>query len=257
MKPMAALAKPGLMVDLDALFDTRLATLERIDVKLAANALSKGYLDREDDSFEHLPLDLFKKVYALRDEEVLGNSSMTPIKEIVFDFIKTANDEQKSGKTGRYPDVYINVWPYRIAADAIGELISPIYKACDKKANIHVVNLSPDKLLPSEITKELSFIIKYDYMDWLIAQGTTNQLQNHRLQHVTLIAPRLYLSGKPNDEEFQNVTANGFEPHTAAELYFSPYIKLELYIARMFSAKLSQEAIEVIVENIKNIAEEE
>lgn len=247
-----AALRPGIFVDLDALFDTRLATLDIIDPLLAANALKKGYLDREDDNFEYCPLELFTKLYKARDNEVLGRSLMTHVKDIVFDFTKEAITTFKSGKTGNIPNVYINVWPYKIDKDATMEILKPFYKAVDGQANIHVVNVKPNELTPDICKKNFSYVIKYDFMDWITELGQAHALQLDPMPEVTLIGPRLYPSGKPSEELLFEESRNKMEPYQCFEVYFAPYVKTELYISRLFSAKIPDEFIKSYITEIDN-----
>lgn len=240
--------RPGLLVDLDSLFDTRLAILDLLDPLLAAHALKNGYLDREDNNFEFCPLALFNELYAKRDNEVLGRSMMTQVKTIVIDFIKDANTRYKSTKTQAYPSVYINVWPYKISEDAAGELLQPFHKAVGGKVHIHLINMPPKDITPEVCKERFSHMIMYDFMEWLMLMGATGALQRNPMNEVTLIAPRLYPSGKPADDE--NQSRNEVEPYACAELFFAPYVKLELYIAKLFSASLDNNFIEDLVATI-------
>lgn len=249
-------AKPGIIVDLDALFDTRLSTLHRIDPMLAAHALQDGYQEREEDAFKYCSFDTFKEVYKLRNEETLGGSVMTSVKDIVIDFMRDCVSHLKSEKSKNFVSVYINVWPYKISADAVGDILKPFYDAVDGKANIHVVNLKPEELTPEVCKNNFSYVVKYDYMEWLIKLGELGLLQKTPLQEITLIAPRLYPGGKPSNVEVEEVSRSQMEPYQCAELYFAPYIKLELYVSRLFSANLSQKFIDDYIKEITLYQEE-
>lgn len=251
MSALENAAKAGLLVDLDALFDTRLATLDMLDPLLAAHALKNNYLEREDDNFEYCPLELFKKVYACRDTDVLGRSLMTHVKGIVLDFMKDGINRLKSDKTHHHVNVYINVWPYKIAKDAAGELLLPFYKAVGGKANIHLVNIKPEELTPETCKKHFSYIIKYDYIDWLLYLGEKNLLQKTPMQEVTIIAPRLYLSGKPKEDELDAISRNKMQPHQCAEFFFAPYVNIEFYLGHLFSAAIDNAFIERYVSELE------
>lgn len=240
--------RPGLLVDLDSLFDTRLAILDILDPMLAAHALQNGYLEREDNNFKFCPLPLFNELYAKRDNEVLGRSMMTQVKTIVIDFIKDANTRYKSSKTQAYPSVYINVWPYKISEDAAGELLMPFHKAVGGKVHINLINMHPKDITPEVCKERFSHMIMYDFMEWLMLMGAGGHLQRNPMNEVTLIAPRLYPSGVPTTDDSQ--TRNEVEPHVCAELFFAPYIKLELYVAKLFSASVENNFIEELLKTM-------
>ena len=250
MKGWENAAKAGLLVTLDALFDTRLATLDALDPLLAAHALKNNYLDREEDNFKYCPLELFKEVYAKRDAVILGKSRMTQIKDIVIEFMNDGIKQLKSQKTNSRVNVYINVWPYKISKDAAGELLRPFYDAVNGQANIHLVNMSFQELTPEVCKNNFSYIITYDYIEWLLFLGQTGEIQNNPMREVTVIAPRLYLSGKPTDINLEDELRSKMEPHQCAEFFFAPYVNIEFYITRLFSASLDQSFIDKYLENI-------
>ncbi len=240
MNPWENATRPGLLVDLDALFDTRLATLDSLDPLLAAFALKNGYLEREDDNFKYCPLELFQQVYRVRDNETLGRSYMTKVKTIVLDFMKDAVAQLKSDTTRNYVNIYINVHPYKIAQDAAGELLKPFHEAVNGRANVHLVNVAPDELTPEICKKHFSYIIKYDFMEWILLLGKSGAIQKNPMPEVTLIAPRLYQSGKPEDVDMEGEIRGKLEPHQCAEFFFAQFIKVEFYIPQLFSASLDK-----------------
>ena len=243
--------RPGLLVDLDSLFDTRLAILDLLDPMLAAHALKNGYLEREEDSFEFCPWALFRELYQKRDNEVLGRAMMTQVKNIVIEFINDANTKYKASKTQAYPSVYINVWPYKISEDAAGELLTPFHTAVDGKVHVHLINMPPKDITPSVCKERFSHIIMYDYMEWMVALGAAGEIQRNPMNEITLVAPRIWPSGKSKDEEHQ--TRNEVEPHECAEMFFSPFIKMELYVAKLFSASIDNNFIDELVKTMEEI----
>jgi hypothetical protein len=257
MNGLDSATKAGIVVDLDALFDTRLATLDLLDPLLAAHALQNGYLDREEDAFKFCNHELFRRVYAKRDEETLGRSRMTQIKGIVIDFMKDGINRFKTERTKAYVNVYINVWPYKIAEDAVGEILKPFYDVVGGMANIHVVNLRPEDLTPDVCKKHFSYIIKYDFMEWLVKLGELGLIQNNPMQGITLVAPRIFPSGKPPAIVLEQESRGKMEPYQCAEFFFAPYIKLELYITRLFSANLEQTFIDAYIAEITKFQESE
>lgn len=236
--------KPNIIVDLDSLFDTRLATLELVDPLLALHALDNGYNTREHDAFEFCDHETFAKLFAIRDTDTLAISMMTEVKNIVLDYAKDAIKEFNSKKTSIFPAIYINVYPYKIAKDAAGELLKPFYEALDGMVTVHMVNIPPSELTPSVCKKHFSYMIMYDYMAWLIAQGRMGYIQKNPMNEITLVAPRLYPNGKPPDEELDALGKDRMEPYQCTELYFAPFVKLEFYVSSMFSAVIMPEFIE-------------
>lgn len=239
-------AKPGIFIDMDALFDTRLATLDNLDPLLAAHCLENGYFTREEDSFEFCKFELFKQLYDQRDNDILAKSTITNVRSIIVDFVKDCIIKFKGKVT---PNVYINVYPYKISASACGDLLKPLYKMTNGNANIHLVNMTPSELTTDVCKKNLSFVIKYNFMDWLLSLGEQKDIIKNPMNEVTLIAPRLYQSGKPKDLDEQ-LSRNEMPPYKCAEVFFAPYISLELLVPELFSAALNPIFIEEYLKEI-------
>lgn len=257
MKNIDNAAKSGIIVDLDALFDTRLAILDMLDPLLAVHALENGYLDREDDNFKYCPLELFNQLYAKRNNDILGRSLMTQVKGIIIDYVKDGNEKLNTKKTGAFINVYINVWPYKIDEDAAGEILLPLHKAVDGKANIHLINIKPEELTPEVCKKNFSYIIKYDFIEWLTILAKNGSILKTPMKEITLVAPRLYPSGKPSDVQIDEEFRDSMEPHQCTEFFFAPYINLELYVARLFSAGVDNKFISALLEKIEKTQQED
>jgi hypothetical protein len=98
-KSLSNAAKPGIFVDIDALFDTRLAVLDDLDPLLAAYVLENGYFNREEDSFKYCDFEMFQKLYKARDNDILAKSVITNVKNIIVDFVKDCERSLKGKVT--------------------------------------------------------------------------------------------------------------------------------------------------------------
>jgi hypothetical protein len=246
-RPLSNAVRGGIMVDLDALFDTRLAILDELDPLLSAYVLENGYFKREEDNFGVCNFELFKKLYKARDLNTLAKSRITNVLSIVLDF---ANDYIKQHGAKRTPNIYINTYPYRISSHACGDILKPLYNKTNGKANIHLVYTPPEELTVDVCKKNLAYIIKYDFMDWLISLGKQGDILKTPMNEITLIAPRLYQSGKPANIE-ETFSRNKMEPYRCAEVFFSQYVKLELLVPELFSAALDPLFIEEYLKEIE------
>lgn len=253
VKSLSNAAKPGIFVDLDALFDTRLAVLDNLDPLLAAYVLENGYFTREDDSFKYCDFELFKQLYDARDNDILAKSVITNVKSIIVDFVKDCENTFKGKVT---PNVYINVYPYKIKSSVCGDLLKPLYKMTNGRANIHLVNMSEKELTVDVCRDNLSFVIKYDFMPWLLSLGQQKDILTKPINEVTLIAPRLYQSGKPA-QNHEDLSRNEIPAYRCAEIFFAPYITLELLVPELFSASLNPNFIQEYLKEIHLFQQQE
>ncbi len=252
-KSLSNAAKPGIFVDIDALFDTRLAVLDDLDPLLAAYVLENGYFNREEDSFKYCDFEMFQKLYKARDNDILAKSVITNVKNIIVDFVKDCERALKGKVT---PNVYINVYPYKIKSSVCGDILKPLYKMTGGRANIHLVNMSEKELTVDVCRDNLSYVIKYDFMPWLLSLGEQKDIITKPLNEVTLIAPRLYQSGKPH-ENHEALSRNEIPPFRCTEIFFAPYITLELLVPELFSASLNPLFIEDYLKEIDLFQQQE
>ena len=82
------IAGRDIYVDLDSLFDTRLAILDKIDTRYATLVYEAGYCNRTEDAFPRLSKEAFKKLFDDRDNDVLSRALLTNVIGMVKDHIK-------------------------------------------------------------------------------------------------------------------------------------------------------------------------
>lgn len=75
-------------IELDALFDTRMATLSRMGIENVEQAIVSGYYQREFDVFEGIDMDVYSDLYRQRDHNTLKEAMITPMVEFVNIFVR-------------------------------------------------------------------------------------------------------------------------------------------------------------------------
>lgn len=229
----------GVYVDIDCLFDTRLSTLGLIDPSLILAALDEGYIKREQDSFSFLKKDRFKELYDLRDVETLRAAPVTNcfqlLHELVINIIKTSIDSPDC--TGA--KVYVNIYPYKLTNEEIGDLLELIVTYTDKKAQVEIIDLSPDKITVDFCDNNLVALVMYDYNTWLEANTLNGGFKRKSLNDLILMAPKLYLHKVPTDKEIKACGIKGLTPFKAVKMLASSLIRLEFMEVEAFSVDLT------------------
>lgn len=82
------LKSASIMVDVDALFDTRASLLDMLHPRILAMALAAGYETREEDAFHKVGFEKFKKIYEARDVRCLEDAPITAIASILMSFAR-------------------------------------------------------------------------------------------------------------------------------------------------------------------------
>lgn len=222
-------------VELDALLDTRIATLLRMNPDLVEQALMSGYRERVSDVWSEIGLDVdqaeYDQLYRSRDVTTLKLARPTSIVPLLTDMTETlgrqAVEDPQIDKIG----VEINVWPYEVS-DLVMEAIEYAIKVwVSVDCEVTTVNYDRGSLTPELIDRNYAAVIFYDFDGWLAVHDRA--LVDKRIPTVSVIAPALYRNGRP--EEVVHDDGSPVEPFAATELALVEYLTLVMKDATFFS----------------------
>ena len=237
-KPPPETTNKGFYTDMDSLYDTRLATLDLLDTSLAKTALKNDYLNRDEDRFPHVDKSLFKSLYETRDLEVLERAIPTKAIDIIREFIKIALKQNIDTPVVGNVEIYVNVWPYKVSKDVATGMCKALFHAFGSQVNIHMLNLSPEKVTPAFFAENIAVALMYDYDIWLEIHAKNDNLRKRQIPSVTLHGPKLYKQNKPSESELKDFTREGPEPFRAMEIGLSALIGMDFIEPEYFSAVL-------------------
>lgn len=230
----------NIYVDLDSIFDTRLAILDKIDPRYSILVYEAGFPNRTEDAFPKISKELFKELFDKRDSELLSRSLMTNVFNMVKSHVKENIQRMSSTPGGNNLEIFVNIWPYNLSKEGAEIIIKPFYEIEKDRVNVHALNIDPKELSASWFGQKFSFIVMYDYMRWLSNILNDPATIKHRLPKTTLIAPKLFLNETLNEREYQELLDSGaMDPFREVELACAQYIGLEYYDMPIFSALLS------------------
>jgi hypothetical protein len=101
-------------VDLDCLLDTRLGTLAKINPELASNALMNGYHERDEDIFEGVGVEDYRKAYEARDVDTLTLSVITGMFSFLHECVLAAFKRIQIDGIFDAIQLEVNYWPYEL-----------------------------------------------------------------------------------------------------------------------------------------------
>lgn len=165
----------GIMLDLDALLDTRHGTLKKLypDLFPKLRNSAKYYL-RKVDRWDFVESELndaqIQLAYQGRDIETLKNSQLTMVIRVLISTIADIVDQIKGNDPGASSFYFIlNVYPYNLTVDLVKEIASKfLIQIGYENAPIGFIN-QPWKTITPEFLKENS--VKhwfcYHYEEWL------------------------------------------------------------------------------------------
>lgn len=196
----------GIIVDLDALLDTRLGTLVKHKKECVVKYMDRKantdvlYLSRDIDEFEGMDRNEFEQAYKERNVETLKKSLRTNCYDMLRELLADCLVQVSEHPEYRGVKIYLNTWPYTdLTEDEIAGFKQSVWQYCDGQAMVEQVCLSPEKLDCLWIWNNVLFIIKYDWVDWFKLREA--EFMHRGIPCVKLIVPAIYLEHLPTEEE--------------------------------------------------------
>lgn len=247
--------KNGLYFDLDVLYDTRLATLELIDPRLAKRVLSENYFKRTHDSFPFISRDDFRSVYNIRNEALLEKATVTKMPVILDNFIKEAvvrvNETPYKGDI----NVFLNTYPYNLDRNKAIALLDPLSKMTGNFAKVHALNMSPEQLTLKFCRDNFSLMVMYDFEDWLEIHTKNDAFRNTPIPDIPLFVPELFLTSQPPSmEDLKSITRETGHPFRALERYARSVIDIGMIDISYYCADYPPEFLNELLSGVKKDA---
>ena len=192
------------LVELDALLDTRLATLSRMDQQAAVACLKDPrYFGRQIDDFTEVcgvGRAAFLDAYRQRDVQTLEASTMTEIPLILAELTMKLEADIVDTPFASEIVVEVNCHPYVLDAEEKEAVALGVAGRCGQKTRVVCVDLPPSELTPSFIKDRYSGIILYNFRDWMEVQ--MENFKTHRMPRVSVLAPALHHDKVAAPDEF-------------------------------------------------------
>lgn len=220
------MSKSSLLVDLDSILDTRLATVCRIDSTVAEDiATHPAYLTRMSDRFSEIIPGFddvkYAELYVKRDKETLMWASMTGM---LFQLRMNAKDILNNAMRGVWSDdvtIKVNYYPYDLTQSEIRIIRDSILVYMPSPTVVEMVNIPLNKLSPTMVAS-YDLVIMYSPEDWLKVQ--TNQLLSNPIPSSQIVIPALINGRLPEQES--DMLRYFPDPLAAKELGFKEWVDL-------------------------------
>lgn len=229
--------KQSVLIELDALLDTRLATISKIDQEAAVKLLkSEMYYTRVIDDFSlqcGIDKATFDEAYAKRDIDTLKRARPTNCTFCLKDIVKEMVQQTVDTPFFDEVEIVVNVWPYVLTPDEKSELCKIVLHYTYIHVTVVCIDVSPEALTPKFIKDNFVGIIMYRFAPWAELHG--ERLVDHPMPDITFLAPAMYKDRIPNLEEVQVQTLPGIDPFALAEFAIAQCIALNLIDVGYFS----------------------
>ena len=187
------------LIDINMILDTRYGVLRRINEEAAVKIVTDPwYRNRDVDDFETISgglikNDEFKTLYEERAVETLVKSIITDCVYELGQDVKSSFVEMARLQFAQKIEFHINYWPYELLPSEIQIMERAVQRLIPLPGEVKLVNLDPKDVTPGLIDKEYDMFAYYNYEDWL--KHHVDALYNHPIMDVTLLTPRISLSG--------------------------------------------------------------
>jgi len=194
-----------LLVSLDVLLDTRLATLAKMDIEYPSVVLENGWKTRDGDFYEQWIPDFDRELfnthywYRGRDGDVHTNSVMSGYMSRLIADITILRDGSESHPMAGTVAVDINIWPYKLGMVEGEQLKEVIREYIGKDLEVGIINIAPEELTPKAIRGSWCSFSIYNFDEWFSIHSEA--LLDTPIPSVICIAPRLLK--KPLDEDIE------------------------------------------------------
>lgn len=218
--------KSKLLVDLDSLLDTRLALIYQKGTGFTDRALGSNYYQRTIDSFPGLPFDKFREAYKAREKTLLQNAVLTKINFLVREFVMSTLQQVTTSPFHMQPVVLVNTYPYVLTEVEETSIIRAVVSMTGGRADVGVVNLSPQEVTPKYLKREISLAIMYEGAQWVETHSALGTFKNVTCPDVGLLCPGL-LFKEPDERGLEECKRIGKTPFQAFEELAAPLIGIK------------------------------
>lgn len=219
----------SLLIELDALFDTRLGTIGGVSQELFNDVISNNYHNRLGDFFPNISNEEYRRLYSLRDKKTLFRTMINSIGHLLRDFAKSTIKNSINSPFIYKPRILINVHPYDLTTEEEELIIKGVAIVTNGMADIKCINRTYEELTPMYVKNNLSIMILYEYYNWLEIHSANKLFKKTTCPEVTLLGPAIYIN------PINKTKIPKEDPFRAFELLAEPIINLKLLPIEMFS----------------------
>lgn len=192
------------LVELDALLDTRLPTLGKINPEHAIKASTDPrYFGRIINDFTNIcgvGREEFEAAFKERDVEILQASVITEIPFILNELVLKLEREALDTPFLSSVKVEVNIYPYQLDKDDQDAIATAVAARCGTETPVECISMPPQDMTPEFLKARYSGMFIYNFRDWMEAQ--LKNFEKVKMPRFTVMAPALYHDKIPKPDEF-------------------------------------------------------
>lgn len=225
-----------LYVEMDTILDTRLSCiLENYGPSKAIEVIESGYHDRWVDNFIGIDYQDFQQRYKNRTKTVLRHALMTPICNVIQEFVLGTLKNNHNTPFALYPKICLNIYPYDLNDSEIKVIRDVIVSTTKNRCDVEIVSMSVEQLTPSVINSSYSLMVMYDYDKWLETHSSNGNFKKIGCPDVGLFSPMMFKKYPITDADKRVISGLGMSPFEYITKVSAPFIRFIFLPVEHFS----------------------
>lgn len=218
-------------INLDSILDTRLATLFKLDKKLAIDILTNNeagekYFTRHTDRFGNLSPEVFNRFYQKRD----NNTILEPIPTMIMPILHSYVGSIIENEAGKIVVIHLNTYPYDLNKKDTDKIVRAIMAIFNNLVDVEIINKPESEITVKFIHENIGLMVMYNGLKWVEFNMSNRNLLSLNLPDVTMLVPKLF-----NNNIFAKSSIDDvFKDY---EKTVQPFIQLLFLSPRVFSVK--------------------
>lgn len=239
-------------VELDALLDTRLGTLNLMDPRYAEETVSNpGYFTRVSDDFSAfcgVSFEDYKAAYRARNMVTLENSIVTNASFVLNSVVNELNRQRSETPFAGSVTVEVNMWPYQPDMETRFELENAIAALLPMDMEVRSIILPMEDLTLQHVARHYSGMMIYNFAEWM--QMHVEEFRQVTIPGVTVLAPKLHTEGHKAFEssDLGSDELNDLDPYEMITMFHAPLLGMELLEPHHF-CMITQEVVDAYHQN--------
>ncbi|AFQ96686.1 hypothetical protein STRATTON_242 [Erwinia phage vB_EamM_Stratton] len=222
------------LVDIDALFDTRIGWLRTIKPEAMEKLDLEVYRRRITDTWaDVVGINNWAETYAQRDKRALMNSEPTELLMTLKNEFQAMLMEIEMHSPIERPSVTINLWPYTDLTSSEVQDFLNMFRYHFSEVRAEVVHWSHKDLTPGRLAAAWDGWIMYDWYPWIKLQATKLA---KRIPEFTITRPSL-LTPELTSETIEYMQRDGVNPFKEHTRFMAEYVTVDCKDAGLFSLR--------------------
>lgn len=225
----------NIYLPLDAILDTRMGTLAKMDIEHAVRVLNTGsYHKRVTDIFEGVDKEAFREAYAKRDIDTLKLSVVTNLVYFLRRIIKDSLISSVINQRVEKLCFTVNVYPYDFEDEGLLEmLVGCIRFHTYSTATVQIISVPDEELTPEFCGNNFQIMILYDWINWV---GKHREFFKTRgIPGTAIVTPEMFSDDVPTEEDIERCNMRKFNPFRLNEEISKAMYRLKYMPVSLFS----------------------